>query len=66
MSKYFDLSERVEEGDTPYTVRFVNLLAPPFDMPPPDYMLKDYIDGFLRRWLAVWDRHTARGYTPAY
>lgn len=63
---YFDVSERVEEGDTPHTVRFVNLLAPPFDLPPPDYMLKDYIDGFPRRWLAVWDRHTAHGYSPAY
>jgi hypothetical protein len=46
----------------PLTFRFVNLMAPPFNMPAPDYMIRDYVEGFPRRWLAVWDRQSLGDY----
>jgi hypothetical protein len=57
---------RVSKATRP--IRFASSVCwpPPFDMPPPDYMLKDYIEGFPRRWLAVWDRHNGHNYRPAY
>ncbi len=40
----------------PLVYRQVNLTKPPFNLPQPDYLIKDSIPGFPERWLGIWDR----------
>ena len=57
-SHSFDVAAMEDVASDPQTFRPVNLTAPPFRFGPPDHVLKDYVAGFLPRWLAIWPRRT--------
>jgi hypothetical protein len=55
-SHSFHVTEMIDVPSDPTTFRPVNLMAPPFHFGPPDHLLKDYVPGFLPRWLGIWPR----------
>jgi hypothetical protein len=55
-SHSFHVGEMIDVAGDPTTFRPVNLMTPPFHFAPPDHALKDYVPGFLPRWLAIWPR----------
>lgn len=55
-SHSFHVAEMADVVSDPTTFRPVNLMTPPFYFAPPDHMLKDYVPGFLPRWLGIWPR----------
>ncbi|MDB5444293.1 MAG: hypothetical protein JWP73_2669 [Phenylobacterium sp.] len=57
-SHSFHVAEMADAVSDPTTFRPVNLMTPPFHFAPPDYLLKDYVPGFLPRWLGIWPRAT--------
>ncbi|MDB5476646.1 MAG: hypothetical protein JWP49_2157 [Phenylobacterium sp.] len=57
-SHSFHVTEMADVESGPTTFRPVNLMTSPFLFGPPDHVLKDYVPGFLPRWLAIWPRET--------
>ena len=57
-SHSFHVTEMVDVVSEPTTFRPVNLTTPPFHFDHPDHVLKDYVPGFLPRWLGIWPRAT--------
>jgi 2-polyprenyl-3-methyl-5-hydroxy-6-metoxy-1,4-benzoquinol methylase len=55
-SHSFHVSEMADVVSDPTTFRPVNLMTQPFYFAPPDHVLKDYVTGFLPRWLGIWPR----------
>jgi SAM-dependent methyltransferase len=55
-SHFFQADAMPDVNSDPTTFRLVNLTAPPFHFAPPDYLLKDCVPNFTRRWLGVWHR----------
>ena len=55
-SHFFQADAMPDAVSDPTTFRLVNLTAAPFYFAPPDYLLKDCVPNFTRRWLGVWHR----------
>lgn len=51
---YNEVNFDFESG--PRTYRPINLTKAPFNLPYPDYVLKDWVPGWPQRWIGIWDR----------
>jgi SAM-dependent methyltransferase len=53
---FFQVVRNEDVVSDPKTFRWINLMAPPFHLPPPDFILSDTAPLYARRWLGVWNR----------